>query len=69
VQIDTQVILSEKKDIFLAFSGVNDHWVPEDKRLSERLLAEATEGNVATMTTNMRVLGYSANTGKWVEFE
>jgi len=81
----------------LAFSGVNDYWISEDKRHSERLhvgiiitskrilgssvltdqwtsedvqnVEIEIEGNVATMTTNMRVLGYSANTGKWVEFE
>lgn len=65
VQIDTQVILSEKKDKFLAFSGVNDHWVSEDKRLSERLLAKATEGNVGIIITSKRILGFSVLTDQW----
>jgi len=65
VEIDTEVILAERKDKFLAFSGVNDHWVSEDKRLSERILAKATEGNVGIIITHRRILGFSVITDQW----
>ncbi len=36
-------------------------------KLNEKIEEILIEGNVATMNTNIRVIGFSAHTGQWIE--
>lgn len=64
-KIDTEVILTEKDDKILAFSAQGNHWVPEYKRLSERIIRKKAQGNIGIVVTTKRIIGFSVITDQW----
>ncbi|MGW8193764.1 MAG: hypothetical protein ACWGOX_05805 [Desulforhopalus sp.] len=62
---DTEVILTDKDDKILAFSAEKNHWVPEDKRLSEKIVKVKSQGNIGIVVTTKRIIGFSVITDKW----
>lgn len=63
--IATEVILTTKDNTFLAFSAINNHWVSEDKKLSERVLGTKAKGNIGIVITTKRIVGFSVLTDQW----
>ena len=63
--IVTEVILTEQDDKLLAFSAKESHWVPEYKRLSEKILRKKAQGNVGIVVTTRRIIGFSVITDQW----
>ena len=42
-------------------------WTVEALRIRETVESVSAEGNIGTVVTNIRALGFSAATGAWVE--
>lgn len=63
--IATEVILTTKDNQFLAFSAINNHWVSEDKKLSERVVGTKAKGNIGIVITTKRIVGFSVLTDQW----
>ncbi len=63
--IATEVIVTTKDNRFLAFSAINNHWVSEDKKLSERVLGTTPKGNIGIVITTKRIVGFSVLTDQW----
>jgi hypothetical protein len=64
-KIEAEVILTVQDDKILAFSAYKNHWVPENIRLSERVLRKKSQGNVGIVITTKRILGFSVLTDQW----
>lgn len=64
-EIYTEVILTEQDGQLLAFSAQKNHWVTENKRLSEKVFAKESRGNIGIVVTTKRILGFSVITDKW----
>jgi len=62
---DTEVILTDQDDKILAFSALKNHWVPEDKRLSEKIVKIKSQGNIGIVVTTKRIIGFSVITDRW----
>ena len=63
--INTEVIITEQDGNFLAFSAQKNHWVPEGKRLSEKVLRKKSQGNIGIVVTTNRIIGFSVITDQW----
>ena len=63
--IATEVIITVQDDKILAFSAYKDHWVPENIRLTERVLRKKSQGNIGIVVTTKRILGFSVITDQW----
>lgn len=63
--LDTEVIITEQDRQYLAFSAQENHWVPISKRLSEKFLDKAAQGNIGIVVTSKRILGFSVLTDEW----
>lgn len=64
-EIATEVIITTQDDKILAFSAYKDHWVPENIRLTERVLKKKSQGNIGIVVTTKRILGFSVITDQW----
>lgn len=64
-EINTEVIITEQGGKFLAFSAQGNHWVPEYKRLSEKVLIKKSQGNIGIVLTTKRIIGFSVITDQW----
>jgi hypothetical protein len=51
----------------LGFSVMTDRWTTKDLKIDEELEEMMVEGNVVTIITNQRVIGFSAHNGQWKE--
>jgi hypothetical protein len=63
--IDTEVIITEQDDKFLAFSAQENHWVPIRKKISEKFIDKEARGNIGIVVTSKRIIGFSVLTDGW----
>jgi len=63
----TEVVLLEKQDMLLAFSGQRNNWFEKKLRTGETVIKSMYDGNVAIAYTSERALAFSGITGRWVE--
>ena len=62
-----EVFLLEKGDKLLAFSSRENNWFEQRLRPGEIVVKSKYDGNVAVVSTSLRIFAFSAYTGRWVE--
>lgn len=60
----SEVLVSIRNDEVLAFSGPKNSWISHSLKHSERVLKKS-QGNVAVVITDRRILGFSVFSEKW----
>ena len=66
-ELINEVVLLERQDTLLAFSGLRNNWVEKKLRTGETVVKSMYDGNVAIVYTTERALAFSGITGRWAE--
>lgn len=66
-ELINEVVLLEKQDMLLAFSGQRNNWFEKKLRTGETVIKSMYDGNVAIAYTSERALAFSGITGRWAE--
>jgi len=66
-ELINEVVLLERQDMLLAFSGQRNNWFEKKLRTGETVIKSMNDGNVAIAYTSERALAFSGITGRWAE--